>query len=676
MADGLSIAASVAGLVSLGFQVCSGITKYLDGIKSRAEELDSARKYEQTLKTSIQALENILPQLVAHNQHSSTAVIACIQLCKDELEALRRLVAELCDETRNNPNLLDRAKASKKRLTYAFNRSRLTNLQARVDQASKSLQVTLQILGLESSISQGQTLRTIESTSNDAVAEIIETKVEVTALANDVSHIRNEATLLRAAIESIGLSLLDLGQTAIRSEQGIRVIREDATRANRLLATQSSRIGDQVDAIQIQNALNHGATTKLLQLTQLDKASARPIFELFNQMISRPSYLEEVSEEYLDVGSPARDIWNVDDQPQTSVLTTTARDRQSSTSMLQFRSSRECTCHPRHRLQRKQAVWSGFIFYQDNSWSENHFPTCDLWQQPKTTEQKWGMRQVGLGWLAHKAIELTFSCKFGAGGASFGPNFTYYPTVDEDAAPAFQIIQILKKASRDSNDRRQFILSTWKGFFERALTKLETLFRKGQASPNDVNSRNQTLIYPITSLVWDLLLRKWRSNDSVRFERLVLDFLENVTYLDIPSNIYDTNGESPMKTLTASFKIDSAKSVEILFGKAADIPAMMIFQENSSRHMSMNDYLFRSISLQRVSQLIAEACGCGPLCQAVLIGDGKQVKRLLETDPRSIMEVNGWGQTPLHLSASQPDMLRLLLPALGPSQLNKPDFSG
>lgn len=148
MADGLSIAASVAGLVSLGIQVCSGITTYLDGLKCRAEELEYARQYEKSLKASIQANENVSPQLLVHHQNSSVAVTACIQLCNDKLEALDRLVVELCDEKKSNSSLRDRAKASKKRLTYAFDRPKLSQLQTKVDQAIQSLQLALQILGL------------------------------------------------------------------------------------------------------------------------------------------------------------------------------------------------------------------------------------------------------------------------------------------------------------------------------------------------------------------------------------------------------------------------------------------------------------------------------------------------------------------------------------------------
>jgi hypothetical protein len=221
-------------------------------------------------------------------------------------------------------------------------------------------------------------------------------------------------------------------------------------------------------------------------------------------MISRPSYLEEITEECFDVGPSARDSWSAD-RTRMSVLTTTARNRGSCDSMLPLRYDRRCTCRSRQRLQRKQAVWSGFLLYQDNVYSEKHLPTCELWQGKKVTEKKWGLRQVGLGWLAQKAIEITFSCKFGAGGASFGPSFTYYPIVDEDVAPAFRIVQVMQDGIEVLVDGDQFDLHYYKCILDRGFQSLEKLFRDGRASPNDMNDRNQTLIYAISDLVSRLM---------------------------------------------------------------------------------------------------------------------------------------------------------------------------
>jgi hypothetical protein len=61
MADPLSIAGTVAGLVSLGLQVCGGITQYLDAIKCLAEELSSARRQVEPSKQRYKQSEDYLP---------------------------------------------------------------------------------------------------------------------------------------------------------------------------------------------------------------------------------------------------------------------------------------------------------------------------------------------------------------------------------------------------------------------------------------------------------------------------------------------------------------------------------------------------------------------------------------------------------------------------------------
>ncbi|KAF3007235.1 hypothetical protein E8E14_008803 [Neopestalotiopsis sp. 37M] len=447
MADGLSIAASVAGLVSLGFQVCSGITTYLDGLKCREEELESARKYEQSLKASIQTIDKFLSRPKFHHQNSSTDITECIQPCKDELIALKVLVAGLCGEKKNNPSWLDRAKASKKRLTYAFDRPKLSQLQAKVGQAIQSLQLALQILGLESSSSLGHTLQTIEITSNVTVAEIVGARADVTALANNVSTLGNEGPLIRAAVENIGPSLVGLGQLAAQSVQGMQVMREDASLANHMLATKMELMINQLAALQSQSTINQHATTKLLQLAQQDN---------------------------------------------------------------------------------------------DDVYSEKHFPTCQFWQGTRPAERKWGLRQAGIGWLADKAIEITFSCKFGSGGASFSPNFTYYPTVDEDIAPGFQLVQIMSKAVDDLYIQDDFNVCHCQCLLEKGFEQLGMLFREGRISPNDMNDRNQTLIYPLSELIWSLLLF---FGDRPRLKRIILDFVNGITRFEIPSNIYDTDGQ-------------------------------------------------------------------------------------------------------------------------------------
>jgi hypothetical protein len=84
--------------------------------------------------------------------------------------------------------------------------------------------------------------------------------------------------------------------------------------------------------------------------------------------------------------------------------------------------------------------------------------------------------------------------RFGAGGWSLSPNFTYHPTVDERSAPAFRIMKIIQMAAFPARlDPTASIW--WEKLIGLALTKMLALFRTGKASPLAVDYKNQSLLH-------------------------------------------------------------------------------------------------------------------------------------------------------------------------------------
>lgn len=162
-----------------------------------------------------------------------------------------------------------------------------------------------------------------------------------------------------------------------------------------------------------------------------------------------------------------------------------------------------CNCRPQRKLQRKQVLWGSMEFYHETAQFERHLPTCAFSQFTREHKRTWGMRHVGMAWFLQKAVQISLSMKSGAGGLSISPVFRYYATVDEENAPAFQVVHIMTefiitkfrdKPSQLSSIQHQRLLET-------GLTKIGRLFQERIASPNDVNSMNQTLMHPIANLV-------------------------------------------------------------------------------------------------------------------------------------------------------------------------------
>jgi hypothetical protein len=145
MADPLSVTASAAGLVSLGLQVCSGITQYLDALKCRDQELNSARRYVQSLEAALQ----IINEASQHTQIQYQQPLAtCLQPCQEELETLRTFIVELSNGDTANPGIVERAKARRKKSAYSFNRTKLAQLEDKLNRAVGLLQLAMQGLGM------------------------------------------------------------------------------------------------------------------------------------------------------------------------------------------------------------------------------------------------------------------------------------------------------------------------------------------------------------------------------------------------------------------------------------------------------------------------------------------------------------------------------------------------
>lgn len=148
MADPLSITGLAAGLISLSLQVCGGITKYVEDFKSRDEDIDLLRRKNETVKLIIQTLQESTTPIQTQHPQQASAVARTLQICEGELKAIDSLVSTLAVDLTSDLSLKVRAKNSKKKLKYPFDRTKVKELCARLDQAISSLQLALQSLDM------------------------------------------------------------------------------------------------------------------------------------------------------------------------------------------------------------------------------------------------------------------------------------------------------------------------------------------------------------------------------------------------------------------------------------------------------------------------------------------------------------------------------------------------
>lgn len=161
-----------------------------------------------------------------------------------------------------------------------------------------------------------------------------------------------------------------------------------------------------------------------------------------------------------------------------------------------------CLCRRSQPLQRRNAVWGSFSFSLDTT-IEQHLPGCPATQviPVKYRRQKVSLTYVGLQSLLHSAIQLSFMVRSGAGGWSLGSNFTYYPLVDSESAPAFKMLSLIMN-SYHSHRESSLEYVTWVGkFIPSVVSAILRLFRAKKASPRAVDAQNRSLVCNVVKCV-------------------------------------------------------------------------------------------------------------------------------------------------------------------------------
>lgn len=157
-----------------------------------------------------------------------------------------------------------------------------------------------------------------------------------------------------------------------------------------------------------------------------------------------------------------------------------------------------CLCRPRRRLQRKNLVWSSLALSLETA-AEQHLPGCPASQIIISTDRshKICLTYVGLRRILNSAVQLSFAISSGAGGWSLSPNFTYFPIVNSETAPAFRILSLLFHSGCSGLNgviwREELI--------PLAVSAVLKLFRAKKASPRAVDADNRSLVYHLTGSV-------------------------------------------------------------------------------------------------------------------------------------------------------------------------------
>ncbi|KAK2604367.1 hypothetical protein N8I77_007305 [Diaporthe amygdali] len=196
---------------------------------------------------------------------------------------------------------------------------------------------------------------------------------------------------------------------------------------------------------------------------------------------------------------------------------------------------RTCICRKRVVRSRRALLWGPWQALADTSTTHDHFPDCIFHVQgAKVPSTRWSLAFKGLQGLINRAIEVSFSYSFGAGGCSLSPGFNYYPTVDRRRDPAFRIMGLFHWASlilRASESRRR-------EFLEQCLENMGSLYRHSKASPKAVDQYGRSVLH------------YFHISLSSETQSSLLTGLDTLVKLGVQATMPDIYGSTPAWSMT------------------------------------------------------------------------------------------------------------------------------
>ncbi|KXH29764.1 hypothetical protein CSIM01_05530 [Colletotrichum simmondsii] len=468
-AESVGLAASVAGLLSLGLQITGGIVKYMDAFEGRDEELRNVRKQNDNLGVTLHAMKTVLASLQGQSPAVAAAVDQNIRSCEEDLRALEALCIELSDHA--GSTWTTRLENKKKKVTFAFHRPKLRDLELQLQKAHGALQLIQSILGLETSNRNTALLSAIESSSRDQASEMLLIRSEVAALTTPVAAINDKLPGLQSVMTQTG-QLVGAHSGAIESE-----IHESSQRVRYDIQHSHNSILEHLKTI------DHK-----VQLLGEENSSLRA---LALKVASKPAVLKSLCDDMQLSGKYGN-------QGNASNRSKRHRKIISSDSSLNFETA-------------EQVGKRGYTYFSGEWESQGHWSSCPLSRMPRNQRLKAGVKYTGVSRLLKSVIEISFVFTSGAGGCSISPSFTYYLTVDVNSDPAFRLINLMRRSSF------YYYGSSRELFYIACLRKLAKLLEERQTYPTVVDDQNMTLMHYAAASVRSLPAMSKRTSKISKF---------------------------------------------------------------------------------------------------------------------------------------------------------------
>ncbi|KAF5616056.1 ankyrin repeat-containing protein [Fusarium sp. NRRL 25303] len=497
MADPLSVAGLALAVVSLGLQVTGGITDYFDSLKSRDQDIASIIQQNDTLKKTLQVIESSISRFQNDHRTATEALRQFLDSSNDELKVLEGMVATLTTDDQGATDRRTKARNKGKKLLYPFHRPKLEQMATKLHHINATLQLGLQSLGLSVSHLGSEKLATLQVTSQTISSDLLVVQSEVSSISSPIRGMQRRLSHFETRFDDLEHLL----------EQ---------------LLVQGSNTNEQLQDI----------TPALVT----------------GRLLGKPAVLREMCDAVVtqEKRRPKR---------KPSVPHETAA--RVSTGVSRYTGGRySCLCRHRRHVKRWNAALGSFALSHETT-TERHLPGCPVTRdilEPDRT-QKLALTYAGLRRLLNSAIQFSLTIRSGAGGSSFGPNFTYYPIVDSNRTPAFKMLEILGSCFEYNNMLTTHgyseIPALWEKLVPSVVSAVLSLLQAKKASPRAVNDCNESLVYSVALCIGNCYGRMsfLPSLASTSQASPLLDLLEYLVNNKAPANDYNKDGYTPVSAM-------------------------------------------------------------------------------------------------------------------------------
>ncbi|KAI1361372.1 hypothetical protein F5Y08DRAFT_314987 [Xylaria arbuscula] len=658
MAEAFAAAASAAGIVSLGLEVCEGLSTYIDAFRNRSEDISAIRRQVGGFQSSLAILRDALPDVDVKHQTAGNTAQAALDSCQLELNDLKAFMETLGDPKTLSHTFESSLTHAKKKLAFPFQKKKLEALQKRLMIVNTSLDVATRAIGLK-------IISSIENLAAGAQAQL--SYISTISAANSSTSTSIKAAL-DTAIPQTNQALVNINDDLGLVKASLPEIKQDLDSMNSTMCALAVTVENTSPSPELLRGIIRAADI-LKNLAERKESDPPEVLGALSQqralyrLVASPAQLEQVVTLSCENDGVGHEFtFDQRDKPNLGFERTPGYH--SGSNHITNRYTSICICRPRHKTNWSRATLGSLSFSMlcDRRWK--HLPECKFANSATvSTSGCMGLSYSGVRWHISRAVDVSISLSTGSGGLSISPNITIRPVIDEEKAPVFQTLRLMESAYYDRRRSEKFTLQ----FLKVAIQRIMRRYKSRKSSPYEVNSYGSSALH-----IWgEVALYANHSWGTSAVENYVM-VTQSLIEAGVPVSLCEDSGWSAGNYM---LKIRP----DIIFELTR---LMCILCEEEPEPKAWDTSFCLGNGMYTVSHRLhstvegIEILRCGPLSAAVILRNETRVKSLITSYPSTIYEKNVCNQTPFHFASDKPAILEVLLSAANRQELDCQDDNG